>query len=95
MVERCDALQYLKGVPRSFDIVFLDPPFATGLLAAAAQTLAAGGWLVPGARLYAECPARPGPPPLPAAFELLKSKRAGEVGYHLYEYLPAPPTDQT
>ena len=90
-VERCDALEYLKGAARPFDIAFLDPPFATALAPAAAQLLALRGWLAPAARLYVECPARPGPPQLPTAFHTLKSKRAGEVGYHLYEYVPAPP----
>ena len=90
-VERCDALEYLRGTARRFDIVFLDPPFAAGLVPAAAELLAGGSWLDPHARLYVECPARPGPPQVPAVFHILKSKRAGEVGYHLYDYSPAPP----
>ena len=40
-VERADALACLRGPREPFDIVFLDPPFAAGLLASAAAR--AGG----------------------------------------------------
>jgi 16S rRNA (guanine966-N2)-methyltransferase len=83
-VERADALRYLGGDPRPFDLVFLDPPFASRLLGTAAARLEEGGWLRPGARIYVECAAGEGLPPLPAGWAALKAKRAGEVGYHLY-----------
>ena len=88
-VERLDALQFLAGAPRPCDVVFLDPPFASGLLPECARRLAGGGWLAPGARLYLEGPAQAGEPLVPAGLMPLRSKRAGEVGYHLYEF-PAP-----
>jgi 16S rRNA (guanine966-N2)-methyltransferase len=92
-VERRDALQYLHSpVVRAFDLVFLDPPFTAALLAPAAELLAMHGWLAAGALIYVECPARTGPPPLPAAWQLLKAKQAGEVGYYLYAQ-PTPPPD--
>jgi hypothetical protein len=31
-----------------------------------------------------ECASRAGLPPLPPAWELLRAKQAGEVGYHLF-----------
>jgi len=94
-VECSEALAYLArgGVP--CDVVFLDPPFGTDLLPGAVRALSAHGWLKAGSRLYVELPARAGPAALPGAFTALKSGRAGEVGYHLYAYAPAPPTDQT
>jgi 16S rRNA (guanine966-N2)-methyltransferase len=85
-----DALSYLCGAAAPCDIVFLDPPFASSLLQSAAQLLEQRGWFKSAALIYVECAARAGPPPLPAAFAVLKSKRAGEVGYHLYRYSPAP-----
>jgi 16S rRNA (guanine966-N2)-methyltransferase len=88
-VECQDALAFLRGAATLSDIAFLDPPFASGLLGGAADLLRTRGWLAPGARVYVECAAGAGVPPLPATFASLKSKRAGEVGYHLYEYLPA------
>jgi len=82
-VERADALGYLAGEPRPFDIVFLDPPFASDLLSRAAALLDTRHWLKPGARIYAECAAREGLPALPANWRPLKAKQAGEVGYYL------------
>ena len=88
-VECQDALAFLRGTGSPFDIAFLDPPFASGLLGSAAQLLSARGWLNQRARVYVECAAGAGAPQLPATLVVLKSKRAGEVGYHLYEYLKA------
>jgi 16S rRNA (guanine966-N2)-methyltransferase len=84
-VERTDALQYLQRAPRPFDIAFLDPPFGSPLLELAAQSLEQGGWLAHGALVYVECSAAEGLPALPGGWQPLRSKRAGEVGYHLYE----------
>jgi 16S rRNA (guanine966-N2)-methyltransferase len=84
-VERADALHYLRSKPEPFDIVFLDPPFAAGLLRAAAQLLEERGWLAPRALIYIESAARVALPQLPESWQLTKSKRAGEVGYHLFE----------
>lgn len=83
-----DAQTFLAGKPEVFDVVFLDPPFAAGLLTQVAAGLEAGHWLKPGALIYAECPAREGLPPLPAAWSVAKSGRAGEVGYHLLRRTP-------
>lgn len=82
--ERADARAFLAGTARPFDIAFLDPPFAAGLLEEAAVLLEGNGWLSDAALIYVECGARAGVPPLPARWLPLKAKRAGEVGYHLY-----------
>jgi 16S rRNA (guanine966-N2)-methyltransferase len=79
-----DALGFLAGTPQRFDIAFLDPPFASGLLGEAAALLERNGWLARAALVYVECGAREGAPPLPAGWRALRAKRAGEVGYHLY-----------
>lgn len=66
---RADALR-LGPAPHGFDLVFLDPPYGTGLVAPALARLLAGGWLAPGARLVAEIGARePLPEPLGLAVE--------------------------
>ena len=98
-VERADARTFLERTPAArFDIVFLDPPFSSTLLAEAAIRLEQGGWLSDGALIYVECPAAAAAkrhaepaaapagtaPPLPPLWAVLKTKRAGEVGYHLY-----------
>jgi 16S rRNA (guanine966-N2)-methyltransferase len=85
-VERVDALRYLAGAAQPYDIVFLDPPFASQLLARAAALLEERRWLADGARIYVECAARLGLPPVPGSWQSLRAKRAGEVGYHLFAH---------
>jgi 16S rRNA (guanine966-N2)-methyltransferase len=86
-VVRADALRYLAGAARPADIVFLDPPFATELLSEAAAVLEERHWLAAGSVIYVECAARTGLPRLPANWQLLKAKQAGEVGYHLFAHV--------
>lgn len=83
-----DANAFLAGKPELFEVVFLDPPFADRLLGQIAARLEAGQWLAAGALIYAECPAREGLPPLPAGWNVAKTGRAGEVGYHLLRRTP-------
>ena len=56
-VLRADACR-LGPAPHPFDIVFLDPPYGSGLLAPALASLADQGWLAPGARIAGEVAAR-------------------------------------
>ncbi|HSC62321.1 MAG TPA: 16S rRNA (guanine(966)-N(2))-methyltransferase RsmD [Caldimonas sp.] len=82
-IERADALQWLARAPsESFDLVFVDPPFDSPLLApalaAAARTAVAGGFV------YAEGPAPVGAPAMAAAgLEPWRSGRAGAVHFEL------------
>ena len=85
-MEQVDALAWLeRGPPASkpFDIVFLDPPYAEAWLPVLAEKLERGGWLAPRAWLYLEDAAARGEPALPSSWTLHRSKRAGDVGYHL------------
>ncbi len=66
-----------------FDIVFMDPPFGRNALAEYIPPLDAGDWVKPGGLVYLECEKSAGVPVVPAHWALLKSKSAGEVGYHL------------
>ena len=95
-VEHADAFRFLKGSAQPFDIVFVDPPFASDVLAAAAGLLEERLWLAEEALIYVECAARDGLPPLPPNWILGKGKRAGEVGYHLFargEVSKGPPAN--
>ena len=79
-----DALAFLRSPAMPpFDIVFLDPPYASGLLLPCIQDLEAGGWLTSGGYVYLETAASRGLPPLPEGWEPLRSKKAGQVSYHL------------
>ena len=78
------AARYLRTpAPAPFDIVFLDPPFGRGFLAEYVPMLDAGNWINAGGLVYLENEKADGAPALPLHWELLKSKSAGEVGYHL------------
>ncbi len=87
-VHQGDALHYLAGPSRPMDLVFLDPPFAAGLLAPVAETLTRRGWLAEGALIYVEHAADDRWQP-PTGWERLKSGTAGAVGYHLYQFRTA------
>jgi 16S rRNA (guanine966-N2)-methyltransferase len=86
-VEQCDAFAWLEQVERRpgppFDIVFIDPPYGQALLGEAMARLERSGCLAPGAWVYLEDAADRGVPALPPGWELVRAKRAGEVGYHL------------
>jgi len=66
-----------------FDLVFVDPPFGQNALPEYVELLSKGQWVRPGGLIYLECEKAAGEPVVPATWELLKSKSAGEVGYHL------------
>ncbi len=82
-VIRGDGLNYLQDNSRQFDVVFLDPPFRRDLLQPALKLLAEQGWLAAGARLYLELESEETLSELPEGWELLRSKEAGQVAYHL------------
>jgi len=79
-----DALQWLaSAAPVPFDVVFLDPPFAAGLMADAATALERRGWLAGGALVYVERSDSQNPWPVPSNWTVLRDKRAGQVSYAL------------
>ena len=77
-----DALSTLPTLNGRYDIVFVDPPFDSDLRGRVLDALVAADRLSPGGLIYVEGPADL-PPPQHEGFELHRSKRAGNVGYHL------------
>jgi len=65
-----------EGKPKSFDLIYADPPYASGLYGPLAAAVAAGRWLHPGGTLVWECAAQ-SPPALPAGWICIKQKRYG------------------
>lgn len=79
-----DALAWLRrGVKRRYDIVFLDPPFHSGLLKQALEILGGEGMLSPGALVYLESDSAEELPSLPEGWSVYRDKRAGKVAYRL------------
>ncbi|MHB8345812.1 MAG: 16S rRNA (guanine(966)-N(2))-methyltransferase RsmD [Acidiferrobacterales bacterium] len=88
-IAAADCTDYLLGTARSFDIVFLDPPYRSGQLAGCCALLAGRGWVRPGGLVYLEAPGGQ-EPVLPDGWTLVRSGRAGQVGYHLARSGPQP-----
>jgi 16S rRNA (guanine966-N2)-methyltransferase len=88
-VHQADVAAWLAGPAAAFDIVFVDPPYGSALLAEAMHALESRGWLEHEAFVYLEAPAKAGAPALPGPWNLHRSGRAGAVGYHLARRMAA------
>ena len=78
-----DVPRALQGLQGPFDVVFVDPPFAAGLLAPTLAALAGQHLLADDAFVYVEMPSEEPVPALPPGWAAHRQGRAGEVGYHL------------
>ena len=79
-----DARGYLRAAKKNqFDIVFLDPPFAADMLADLCRLLNETSVLARGALVYIEEDRSRPEVELPASWQVLKSKQAGNVRYSL------------
>jgi 16S rRNA (guanine966-N2)-methyltransferase len=84
-VVRGDAISFLRGTQNRYEIVFVDPPYDSPLLASTLANLPTV--LKQMNRIYLEWP-KGKPPVLPAGYSLLKEKAAGQVSYGLFTYAP-------
>lgn len=80
-----NALDYLQTNHKAFDVIFLDPPFASDLMNACLQRIEAGDSLVRGGLLYTESATTLSLDP--QRWLERKRKQAGQVHYALYEKL--------
>lgn len=85
---------YCASVPRQlkkpqqlFDIIFLDPPYQDNLLLPTCFYLEEHDFLAEKAYIYLEARDLLQQDDLPASWQLLKSKKAGQVAYHLAQRL--------
>ncbi len=82
-VVQADALEWLDACKETFDIIFLDPPFAQFDPADLCARIDRCACLEPSGLVYLETGAETFAPSLPEGFRVLKSQRAGQVRYHL------------
>jgi 16S rRNA (guanine966-N2)-methyltransferase len=83
-VFRGDALEWLATTRvRPFDLCFVDPPFASELLAPTLAQLVGRGWIAGDGMIYVESAKDEPLPPLPDSWEWYRSKVAGQVRYGL------------
>ncbi|MEX0383365.1 16S rRNA (guanine(966)-N(2))-methyltransferase RsmD [Spiribacter sp. 1M153] len=80
-----DARRFLRSDPVAFDLVFLDPPFASDWLDAVLTGLAEGGWLADTAQVYVETRAGHAPTLDPGAWACQRQKTAGDVWFGLLQ----------
>jgi len=84
-IHHAEALSWLADTAIStYDIVFLDPPFAGQLAQKSCALLVEKGYLNRNARVYIE--SEPGLTIKNAALQQLRQKMAGQVQYQLLEY---------
>lgn len=81
-VVHADALSWLDGPGERYDVAFVDPPYASGLAAAALKALEPR--LNPGARVYVEAPIAGQAPS--RQWTKLREGGAGAVNFALYEF---------
>lgn len=70
---------------QKFDIIFLDPPFFSDLVASSCEAILASGCLVPEALVYIETERELDPLPIPSSWNILRAKHAGNVSYYLVQ----------
>lgn len=82
-IEWADALQFLLRQSQPFDVVFLDPPFRDDVLNECCNRIEHHGWLASQAWIYIETDSKRKISGLPGNWEIIQSKIAGQVAYHL------------
>ncbi len=83
-VRQTDALRLLRTAPdMPFDIVFVDPPFADGLLPTVCRLLEENDWLAATAWIYLEQDASRDWPPMPNGWVVHREGGAGQSAQRL------------
>ena len=86
-VRQLDAFEFIRqrDAQPTYDVVFLDPPFADARYEELCRLLEERGLLAPGALVYIEQDRSQSLPNLPAGWRVRKEKTAGNVRYSLIE----------
>ena len=77
-------MEYLKSIREPFDIIFLDPPYAAGLLEPAIAHIAKFDILAPHGIIAAEHPADRVLPALAPPYRVHRTYRYGKIALTLY-----------
>ena len=89
LVYKASAPQQLRPANQPFDIVFLDPPYQENILLTTCHYLETHGYLAASAYIYLEARETLTSENLPANWQILKAKKAGQVCYHLAQREPS------
>ena len=82
-IEQQDALSWLAKSSESFDVVFVDPPYNSDFLAQSCGLLEQNNHLADEAYIYLELASNQDLPDLPQNWQIIRGKKAGQVGYYL------------
>lgn len=82
-IYRATIPEQLKLPVKPFDIVFLDPPYQQNILLPCCFYLEENAFLADNAYIYLEAKSALTQADLPPNWEIIKSKKAGQVAYHL------------
>lgn len=82
-----DVVLFLQEQAECFDLVFIDPPFASKLIAQTCFLLEQHGWLATTTKIYIEAESHQKLTNLPKNWQCLKQKQAGKVGYQLFSHI--------
>ncbi len=88
---RTDALEYLSAASAAgegFTLIFLDPPYESGLYEKAISLITARGLLAPSGIIAAEWDAPVGPPKAPPELESIRDRHYGRVNITLLRRKP-------
>tara|TARA_R110002126_G_scaffold172606_3_gene321345 strand:- start:7869 stop:8462 length:594 start_codon:yes stop_codon:yes gene_type:complete len=84
-VVNTDCLRFLtQAATRQYQIVLVDPPFRQQLAISCCQLLESNGWLADNALIYLETEKELSLTDIPANWQLLKEKIAGQLAYRLW-----------
>lgn len=87
IIYRANMPEQLKKPNKPFDIVFLDPPYQADILLTSCFYLEEKNFLANIAYLYLEAKTALTEKELPLHWQIIKSKKAGQVAYHLIRRL--------
>ena len=79
-----DSMEYLKSLREKFDIIFLDPPYAAGLLEEAISHITEFDILSPHGIIVAEHPVEKALPAVKAPYRLHRTYRYGKIALTIY-----------
>ena len=79
-----DSMEYLKSLRETFDIIFLDPPYAENLLESAIAHIAKFDILAPHGIMAAEHPADKVLPALAPPYRVQRTYRYGKIALTIY-----------
>jgi len=79
-----DTLSFLNRTTEQFNLIFLDPPFNSDLLAQCFEFLSKSDCLASEAMIYVEAHLKEELPSIPSDWLAHRNKKAGDVAYYLF-----------